>query len=1103
MQPFVAACFLLSGISGLCLEVVWTRMLEHVFGSTTLAVSTVLTCFMGGLALGSFLLGRIADRLRSPVLAYGIAEGIIGLSALVVPFVIEGAYPSLARLLAQHLSNDFLVHSVVRFAAVAAVLAIPTTCMGATLPLLSRFVMDSEIVPQRVGARVGVLYTLNTIGAIIGVFATTFLLLPTIGLAATNRCAAAINIALCLAIALSHRRLSRPVVSELGPAEILALSALEAPPVPITAVERRVAVFGFFLSGLAAMALQVVWNRAMAMIIGASVYSFALVLIAFLVGLAGGAAAVAKHTRTTARPMLLLALVEGAVALMAMANYLYMDRLPRAFALLVTSNVPSVSGHVGIIQFLMFTVACLAVLPSTFFMGMTFPLTVRVASKGLGTVGADVGRIYAANTLGAIAGSFLSAFVFVPLFSKLFNGAGMQVTFFLSVGVYAFLAIVMALAANGPLFPRLGVATVAAVTAVAFWLFAPGWDPAALTLGVFRVSLMRHALDDESWGAPDIKTYTDGVTTTVSIELWGRHVALKNNGKVDASNGDDMPTQIMVAAYPLLLHPKGPKDLDVAIVGFGSGVTVGTALEFPVRHVDTIELESAVVAASRVFGRTEGESRDPELDVNHLLYRNPVDPRTGGPNPQLDWRDPQTFVIHDRLTIHSNDGRNFLASTAKKYDVIISEPSNPWITGVSNMFTQDNFRAAAKALRQGGIYCQWVQLYELSPQNIKIILRTFASVFPHVALMSAEDLSSDTVLLGSFEPLPLDMERVSRAMDDERVRDELARAYVFEASDALARVLLVDRRELLDYTDAELAGAEAVINTDDNAVIEFAAPHDLLSFAKFSGYLSTIYGPDWPYGRLENSVQGLGTGETRAVRTASLALSLMRNGRKQRADALLLALDEPLLSVPEVVQARGVLETLQRPPTTPPPLIDIESQGRTLPEPIRRELRVGLVEVERLLALRDIEAAIERFDAIAEHVWRRAGPDVLMLEGYLHFSAAKPEDSTQCEEAIDSFTELSREHPEYLSSHPELHLYLALCHDNALHFDKAVKHALAYDAAQKLRVELDTLMLAQAQANAQSPQPGTASINLPEGAVCGPTTDAPGEQPKAFFITTR
>ena len=303
MQPIVLVCFLLSGISGLTLEVVWTRMLEHVFGATTLAISTVLTCFMGGLALGSWLFGRYGDKIKSPLITYAAAEGVVGVMAFVVPLLIHGVYPDLNRLMVTHLSNNFWIMSLVRFAAVAAVLIIPTTCMGATLPLLSRYVMTHGTHMNRVGSRVGILYTLNTTGAVVGVFMTTFALLPTVGLAATNRIAGTINIVLCFVIVTMGKSLLRSQKTNTDAPEenLYALLRKDGNArFTITSRERVVAMLAFFLSGLASMNLQVVWNRAMAMIIGASVYSFSLVLIAFLVGLASGSAVLSKMSQRIA-----------------------------------------------------------------------------------------------------------------------------------------------------------------------------------------------------------------------------------------------------------------------------------------------------------------------------------------------------------------------------------------------------------------------------------------------------------------------------------------------------------------------------------------------------------------------------------------------------------------------------------------------------------------------------------------------------------------------------------------------------------------------------------------------------------------------------------
>ncbi|MCP4606658.1 MAG: spermidine synthase [Proteobacteria bacterium] len=1105
MQPIVLFCFLLSGISGLTLEVVWTRMLEHVFGATTLAISTVLTCFMGGLALGSWLFGRFADRLRSPLMVYAIAEGIVGIAAFFIPLLVEGVYPDLNLWMAANLSNSFWTLSLVRFAAVAAVLIIPTTCMGATLPLLSRYFMTNEAQMNRVGSRIGVLYTVNTTGAIGGVFFTTFALLPVIGLSATNRVAATINICLCVAIVVSRKWLSLSTKNDSKDDvenDLETILAAEGTGLfCATKYERLTAMAAFFFSGLASMNLQVVWNRAMAMIIGASVYSFSLVLIAFLIGLTFGAAVFSKLSKRIANPVIALALVELGVAAAAMINHLYMDDLPRVFASIVTTHITSFEQHVGLIQFIMFSVAALAVLPATFCMGATFPLTIRIVSHGLGRVGRDVGEVYALNTFGAICGSFLSAFVFVPLFSHYFGGAGMQTTFFLSVAIYAALGLILLIVSRGPLLTRTLVAVPSGVLAVAFLLAAPGWDPAALTIGIFRLSLMKDALDEEAWGDPDIKYYYDGVSTTVSIELWGRHFALKNNGKVDASNGDDMPTQIMVAAYPLLLHPRGPEGLDVAIIGFGSGVTVGTALEFPIKHVDSVELENAVIEASRVFGAIEGEKIDPEFNVNHLLYRRPVDPGTGKSNPDYNWTDPNTYVMNERLAIYSNDGRNFLASSPKQYDIIVSEPSNPWITGVSNMFTKDNFVSAIQALKPDGIFCQWVQLYELSPENIKIIFRTFAEVFPYVALFSAEDLSSDTMLLGSFKPIDFDLERVRQAMKDDKVRAEMERAYIFSPTDVFARVLLIDKAELLNYTNGPKGGKaeDLSINTDDNALIEFAAPHDLITFSRFAGYLSTIYTNEWSYGHLNKVIKNFGKGVKRAQNMADQAVSLLRNGRKEEAAKFLEEAKKIAPKEPGILLALRIARLLRGTEGAPLPVFEDVEPTSSMTEDQSDELREKIADVKKSLDAGAFRDALERFSRIPDHLWRRGGPQILMLKGYLHYLNADPEDSEECEESLEILSQLVREHESYVANHPETYFYLALCHDNALHFDKAVKNIRSYVDLMEKREARARLSLAQAKANMEAMLRGvigTMPIELPKDRTGSPTTDAQGESPK-------
>src|SRR5262245_3906864 len=299
MEAIVLVCFFLSGASGLVFEAVWTRELTLVFGSTALAMSTVLSVFMGGLALGSWLAGRLADRIADRLRAYALAEAGIGLYALVVPLVLAG-YPALNAAMYRLLGNSAVGLSLARFAAATLLLLIPTTLMGATLPILSRhFVRDDG---TSIAGTVGRLYAINTFGAVVGTFVGGFLLLPGAGVRATNYSAAATNLTLAVAVWLARRRLARPVDDDL--AALTIESEAPAPPVfGASALQRRVALGAFAASGAIAMIDQVLWTRALAIIIGSSVYSFTLILLAFLVGLAGGAALLSRLTARTRYPM--------------------------------------------------------------------------------------------------------------------------------------------------------------------------------------------------------------------------------------------------------------------------------------------------------------------------------------------------------------------------------------------------------------------------------------------------------------------------------------------------------------------------------------------------------------------------------------------------------------------------------------------------------------------------------------------------------------------------------------------------------------------------------------------------------------------------------
>jgi spermidine synthase len=999
MRVLVLACFFLSGASGLILEMLWTRELTLVFGSTTLAVSTVLTAFMGGLGLGSALAARFADRLKSPVRAYAAAEAAIGLYALLVPVVI-GLYPGLNRWLWATFGDRYALLSVLRFIASAGLLIVPTTLMGATLPLLARHFVTRPWELRRVGLRIGTLYSVNLFGAVAGAFLAGFVFLPRLGLWFTNVTAASFNLTLAAAILLAGRFLPASKDEGTSVDERLDAAASEAklesaalpPPPLIDTRSRRAALGAFAVSGATAMTLQVLWTRSLAVLLGSSVFSFTLILLAFLIGLGTGCGVRWLMRPNTAAPVRWLAALHLATAGAIGLTYLFTDKIPYVFTYLLQSS----SFGVDTVLICQFVLACLVVLPATILMGGVFPLTVRIATGGLESVGHDVGTAYALNTLGAIVGSFLSGFVVLP---KLGLQRGMY------FAVLADLALAALLYAVAPqLSKRKRQAGIAAAVALALLgLVIPRWNLVSFSAGFFRLSIAREYISRKvhkrPWQDPKLVFYEDGVATTVSVDQWDKTYSLKNNGKVDASNDADMPTQIVVGLLPLLFYdqPHPPK---VALVGYGSGVTAGAVTQYPIKSLEVVELEPAVYRASHFFDND-----------NHRPLENP------------------------KVTARVGDGRNFLTQRSDRFDVIISEPSNPWLTGVSNLFTREYFRSIKTRLAPRGIFCQWAQLYEMAPWNIKTIYRTVREEFPHVYVFAAEDLSSDTILIGSLEPLPLDLDVIERALRDPVTRAEAKRGGFHSAHDVFA-YLLLGPEELESFT------AGSPINTDDNARIEFAAPRDLLGYAKFDPYLAKVYGPLWPYGRLTELVKGYDVPDPklRSARSGGLGRSLLAHGKAREAE-LWTRRAEAAGESPEATHARLLLRLVSTRLDRDPEIPLAPDDGLTppkLPEYLaasRPELATKLAEqYPEVLAgyqARRYATAYKIMEKWPEDLWAGLGKDFSLLSGFLDY---KTEFYT---DAIDELKELA-EDATYVARRPELLYYLGRSYYANANYTKAV-----------------------------------------------------------------
>ena len=875
MARVIFLFFFLSGFSSLVFEVLWERMLMQVFGSTTFAISTLLTAFMSGLALGSMLGGRLAARLRRPLLVYGLLEACIGLYGLVVPLLLS-AMPSIYKLIFHEHLESFWLFSLLRFAAVFFVLLLPTTWMGATLPIVSHWIAQRAGHDEPFEGKIGLLYGMNTFGACAGCFVAGFVLLPSWGLARTNMTFVLVNVALGLLVFASARALERAAPPrhathdrdasehdapehdapereeqerdaaehDLGAErddehEREALSGrvarAQAPP-----WLERAALLAFALSGMFSMSYQVLWTRAYVIVLGSSTYSFTVILVSFLVGLASGSALISAWIARVKRPLLWFALAQLGVCLAAVVAFFVLDRLPELLFDRLRQSIRSAHE----IYLYNFSLVGLVVFAPTFLQGMSFPLMVRaLIGQREGAAGA-VGRLYAFNTGGSIAGSFLAGFALMP-------ALGLSRAMTVIIGLNLLMACGLGALELWAMRDRLAARWLApAALAVALiYALAPPIDRVRLTRGMFRVYWARELFDRDKLAkdAPKLLYYKDGVAVTTSVERRGRSVTLKGNGKAEASDGADMATQILVGLLPFVLRSGQDVALgqeQAVMVGYGSGVTAGGSLQWPLASLEVIEIEEAMIEASRFF--------------DHVNHRPLQDPRT-------------------KLMI--SDGRNYLEYTDRRYDVIVSEPSNPWIAGVASLFTVEHFKRARRHLKPGGVFAQWVQLYEIRPENVRTIFASFAAAFDHVLVFSSMPKGTDLILIGSDQPLRLPADALARAWQLDSARRELGRAGLKDPHD-LYGLLFMNRQEFLDF------GRGAALNTDDNGRLEFEAPKDVIQYGAGERFFTHYYHEQERYGDIRPHLEGWPSA-WRPEQVGELTRGVWRAGKLAMIDELL------------------------------------------------------------------------------------------------------------------------------------------------------------------------------------------------------------------------
>ena len=781
--------FFLSGAAALMYQVVWVRSLTLVFGGTHLAVTAVLSIFMAGLALGGYTIGKYVDRVKKPLRLYGLLELGIALFALIFAGLIK-LYPLVYIALAQGRDNAHLYLAFIRVIFSVIALIVPTSLMGGTLPVLSKFIAGH---PKNIRSHLSFLYGINTLGAVVGVIAAGFFFLRFYSVSATLYIAIISNVSIGLAAVLLQDKATTVLDTETFKAEY-GDGLTETVSTDLSTAESlnnlftlKLVLWGIGVSGFCALGYEVLWTRILTIVLSASVYSFATMLVAFLTGIALGSGVyglIPKVFRVSdrgiGRSISWFGIVQGTIGVTALLVTIYIRDLPM--------NLMRLHGFfqsIGISLFAVriwsgFALAFSYMVVPTFFMGIAFPLAGKVHAEYRKVVGGAVGEILAYNTVGAILGAAMSGFIMIYLFG-IERSLQMLIVINIGYGLLVFFSVRNIKILN-LLVPSITLA------ALLFLAFSHNgfriWE--MKYFAIFRSNVLeafdtpkkiRDALENT-----DVLYYAEGIEAVVSsVKVKGGEQTFATNGRSEASTDlKDQQVMFALSHLPMLLH-KNPKK--VLVVGLGSGMTLGAISVHPsVDEITLVELEPKVLGVARTFA-----------DYNHKVLDNP------------------------KVKIYFNDGRNFLLTTDEKFDVITADPIHPWFRGAGYLYTNEYFTLASEHLRPGGIICQWLPIYELTPEDLKSVVLTFRQQFKHTLLWLTH---YDAELIGSNAPIIIDEVELSKRISSPVISSDLNRVMMGSATDLLS-YFMMGTEGMKGFSQG------GIINTDDNLYLEYSAPFSI------------------------------------------------------------------------------------------------------------------------------------------------------------------------------------------------------------------------------------------------------------------------------------
>ncbi|MBF0545906.1 MAG: fused MFS/spermidine synthase [Candidatus Riflebacteria bacterium] len=814
--------FLFSGLAGLIYEVVWFRELHLVFGVSYYSVAAVLTAYMLGLALGARFFGKKTESIQEPLKLYGALEISIGLFAMFMPFFFN-LVGQIQSPVYEYLLNSPFLKIGIRFLGALLCLFPPTFMMGGTLPLLIKHMTGTKKLSN---IQISTLYFVNTLGAALGAGFAGFWLVRNMGLAASSSLAACINVSIGILAILISGKITQPISSSesLSPQQSLSLppqltnqepnkpfqtsnqpsdvnemaqstqqsspfaeepispqtQTTHLPPQKVSqqslnsidlllgAKLESLLLFTACACGFTAMGLEVCWTRVIAITIGATIYCFSAVLTAFLLGIAFGSLFSALRDPSQKKKITEI----GFFLLITSASVILIIPILGNSALVFYYLRQALNVSFEAFNAIQFICLISLMIVPAFGFGALFPMLSRALAVS-GKPAFETGRVFWWNTLGTVAGTLTSGFILIPFI-------GVRNTMFLLASILGFLSFFLLFFNRRTTYFCASSALIYVLCTLTFSAFFP-WDKNLVTSGVFRYWKQKNT-DNLYRRDRKLLFYREDGASIVSVEQAGAELSLRINGKPDASTARlDMYTQQLLSwlATALAGNPK-----KVLIIGLGSGITAGACLEMPgIEKVDILEINPAVIESSRLF-----------KDWNGTF-----------------WENPKARIIEE-------DARNYVSFTKEKYDLILAEPTNIWLSGISGLFTLEAFTNYKKILSEGGVFAHFIHTYEISPSIYSSVLYTFKKVFPNCSLWMSSGF--DHFLIGRVNEKSLDFENTSSLFKDQTISKKLLQLGI-DRPFILASLFIASCKDF-----GKVAPPEAV-NIDDFPNMEYEGPEAL------------------------------------------------------------------------------------------------------------------------------------------------------------------------------------------------------------------------------------------------------------------------------------